>query len=51
MRLEQAIEHCREVMLSCDNDGCSNDHRQLMHWLMELQEFRKRYGKLEIKKD
>ncbi len=35
MTLEEAIEHCEEKSVGCDN--CANEHRQLAEWLKELK--------------
>ena len=39
MKLEEAINHCEEVALSCtkSNKECALDHIQLMQWLKELR--------------
>ena len=43
MKLEEAINHCEEVALSCSNDEkkCALEHIQLMQWLKELRALRK----------
>lgn len=43
MKLEEAINHCEEVALSCakNNIKCSLEHVQLRQWLKELRELRK----------
>lgn len=41
MNIEEAIKHCEEVYEKCLFEGsleCAADHRQLAHWLLELQE-------------
>lgn len=42
MKLEEAINHCEEVALSCDksNRECALEHVQLMQWLKELRVLR-----------
>ena len=41
--LNEAIQHCEEVALSCakDNRKCALEHVQLMQWLKELRALRK----------
>lgn len=43
MKLEEAINHCEKVALSCakSNRECALDHVQLMQWLKELRALRK----------
>lgn len=43
MKLEEAINHCEEVALSCEksNRECALTHVQLMQWLKELRALRK----------
>lgn len=43
MKLEEAINHCEKVALSCakSNRGCALDHVQLIQWLKELRALRK----------
>lgn len=43
MKLEEAINHCEEVALSCDKSDreCALDHVQLMQWLKELRAIRR----------
>lgn len=43
MTLNEAINHCEEVALSCnDNEKqCALEHVQLMQWLKELRALRK----------
>ncbi len=48
MNLDEAIKHCRDIVESCDNQECSVEHYQLMHWLIELKEFRRLYGPMVI---
>lgn len=39
MKLEEAINHCKEVAKSkCDS--CGAEHEQLAEWLIELKERR-----------
>ena len=42
MNLEEAINHCEKVALSCaeSNKECALDHVQLMQWLKELRALR-----------
>jgi len=52
VELEEAIEHCWEVAVGrgdyeCACAECKADHMQLMNWLKELQEYRKRFGKIK----
>lgn len=37
MTLNEAIEHCAEVIRTCDHETCKIDHKQLMDWLIELR--------------
>lgn len=37
MTLKEAIEHCKEKALTCDNKECALDHFQLFKWLNEYQ--------------
>lgn len=39
MTLSEAIEHAKLVAANCDGE-CSEDHRQLVEWLLELQTLR-----------
>lgn len=39
MTLDDAIKHCREVASSECNE-CSDEHFQLMNWLIELKKLR-----------
>ena len=43
MKLEEAINHCEKVALSCakSNRECALEHVQLMQWLKELRALRK----------
>ena len=43
MKLDEAINHCEEVALSCakSNRECALEHVQLMQWLKELRALRK----------
>lgn len=58
MKLDEAIEHCREIANQCEIsnkdrisagfiDTCCKDHLQLMEWLMELKKYRMIYGEFE----
>lgn len=58
MKLDEAIEHCREIANQCEIsnkdrisagfiDSCCKDHLQLMEWLMELKKYKMIYGELE----
>ena len=40
--LDEAINHCEEVALSCENNNreCALEHAQLMQWLKELRVLR-----------
>ena len=56
MKLEEAINHCKEVAKSkCDS--CGAEHEQLAEWLIELKERREQEDKedeersLEIERD
>lgn len=42
MTLNEAIQHCEEVALSCQSDDrkCALQHVQLMQWLKELRVLR-----------
>ena len=35
MTLKEAIEHCKDVSLSCTNKECALEHFQLLKWLQE----------------
>lgn len=37
MTINEAIEHCKDVTLHCDNKECAYEHVQLMNWLKELK--------------
>lgn len=37
MTLEEAIVHCEEIALGCENKECALDHAQLAEWLKELK--------------
>ena len=41
MSLDEAIEHCLEVSNKC-SDKCSEDHKQLSEWLIELKNYKLR---------
>lgn len=58
MKLDEAIGHCREIAEQCEIsnkdrisagfiDTCCKDHLQLMEWLMELKQYKMKYGELE----
>ena len=58
MKLDEAIEHCREIANQCEIsnkdrisagfiDTCCKDHLQLMEWLIELKKYKMKYGELE----
>ena len=38
MSLDEAIEHCKEM--SCGNNACALEHKQLEKWLTELKELK-----------
>ena len=40
MTLDEAIQHCKEK--SCGTSECAKEHKQLVGWLTELKELRKR---------
>lgn len=43
MTIEQAIQHCREIVKNdFDCDDCKKEYLQLMIWLEELKSYRKR---------
>lgn len=46
MTIDEAITRCSEKAV-CDNTLCSLDHIQLRDWLVELKNYRERYGFLE----
>ena len=50
MTIDEAIQHCKEVSESCLSNDCSVHHIQLMNWLKELKELRKRFDKKEKRK-
>lgn len=37
MSIDDAIKHCKEVIATCNNKNCSEDHQQLLEWLTELK--------------
>ena len=37
MTINEAIKHCKDVALHCDNKECAYEHVQLMNWLKELK--------------
>ena len=39
MKIEEAIEHCKEKARECEGQ-CGQDHKQLAEWLAELILFR-----------
>ena len=41
MKLEEAINHCKQIANTCNNKECSIDHLPLMYWLQELKCLRK----------
>ena len=41
MTIEEAIEHCEDIISDGKCDQCAEEHRQLVEWLRELQERRK----------
>ena len=41
MTIEEAIEHCEDIISDGKCDQCAEEHRQLAAWLRELQERRK----------
>lgn len=47
MDIEEAIRHCKDIADNCNNEECSLDHRQLMLWLIELKNYRKKYGNID----
>ena len=51
MKLEEAIQHCKEVAENCDNEQCAADHKQLARWLQELKELKKIFKDKTIKKE
>ena len=55
MEIEEAIKHCREVASNQNTcKECSNEHLQLLEWLVELQqlrEFRKEIVQAVFKAD
>ena len=45
MTLEEAINHCDEVIkdeTSCGCFACADEHRQLKEWLRELKRYREK---------
>ena len=40
--LKDAIEHCWEVVHSCNNKECANDHIKLAKWLEELLQIKEK---------
>lgn len=41
MTINEAIKHCKEVTLHCNNKECACGHQQLAEWLEELLYYRK----------
>lgn len=50
LELDEAIKHCDEVIISCDNKDCTLDHERLKSWLVELKERRLKELKVWINK-
>ena len=44
MSIEEAIEHCEEVVTHSCEKGCAENHKQLANWLRELCVLRKILG-------
>ena len=49
MTLQEAINHCQEIIDSCNNTECALEHKQLIMWLKELQCLRKVVDKKYLK--
>ena len=47
MTLKEAIEHCKDVALSCTNKECALDHFQLLKWLQEYSNMLEKQGEQE----
>lgn len=39
-KLNEAIEHCKEIINTVCNKECRADHIQLLNWLEELKRFK-----------
>jgi len=50
MTLKEAIEHCKDVSLSCTNKECALEHFQLLKWLQEYSNILKKQGEHTIDK-
>lgn len=48
MTLNEAIEHCKEIIKSNECEKCREQHKQLLEWLKELKRLRKKGGKLNV---
>ena len=48
MNLQEAINHCQNVINTCDNLKCCEDHKQLKSWLIELQQWQNLNGKKNL---
>jgi hypothetical protein len=44
LTVREAIEHAKEVARTCDDPICAKDHENLVYWLEELRNYRRRYG-------
>jgi hypothetical protein len=49
MTLEEAIKHSLEIASEASCDKCKSEHLQLVSWLQELQQYRKKKDKNIIK--
>lgn len=41
MNLKEAIEHCNEIIEKMNDCECRKDHEDLLHFLQELEQYRK----------
>ncbi len=42
MTLKEAIEHCKDIFASCESEECATQHLELLDFLVELEERRKK---------
>ncbi len=42
MTIDEAIQHCKDVITKVGCNECGMQHRQLIEWLEELKSYRER---------
>lgn len=42
MSLDEAIQHCTDVLPIAETAQCAKEHIQLREWLLELKQYRER---------